>query len=74
MWCPAPRREAVLSNSLLREPGRDNRTAPALVRVNVHYLPSITRSLLIHLLTLRHTLAHADGTYMQADMPSNTST
>lgn len=36
---------------------RDNRTFPAPVRANVHYLPSITHSLLIHLLTLRHTLA-----------------
>lgn len=37
---------------------RDIRTIPALVRVNVHYRPSITHSLLIHLLTLIHTLAH----------------
>lgn len=78
MWRPAPGKEVVLSNMILQKPAvrrrRDNRTFAALVRVNVHYPPSITHSLLIHLLTLRHTLAHTPGTYMQADTPSNKST
>lgn len=53
---------------------RDIGTIPALVRVGMHYRPSITHSLLIHLLTLIHTHSHTQDTYMQADAPSNTST
>lgn len=37
--------------------------------VNVHYRPSITHSLLIHLLTLRHARTHARSAHANADTP-----
>lgn len=42
---------------------------PSRGSVNVHYRPSITHSLLIHLLTLRHARTHARSAHANADTP-----
>ena len=66
--CTMNQREAVLSSavcvcvcvceSLARHLSASSPRERERERVNVHYRPSITHSLLIHLLTLRHTHTH----------------